>query len=254
MSSACLGRKPADILAEPVRGLAETRRSGGRANSFESSRYNGRRRGPRWSLPRYCPWRHWQGGPARLFGAWPMPGSFSTSTVCRDADQAVQPVRSTLRGAPTKPRGACLDDFALDLRHPRGGRFGAGREGKDVRRDNRRNRRSAPACSAPLPRSRSGNPAIRSAPIVASGRALRDRVDRRDRLRAAMAPLHPLQDQIVAGLQRQMEMRHQPRLAGDQFHQRIVDLDAVEARQAQPPERGQDRRAGAGTAARARPP
>ena len=28
-------------------------------------------------------------------------------------------------------------------------------------------------------------------------------------------------------------MRHQPRLAGDQLEQRVVDLDAVERRQAQ---------------------
>ena len=54
-----------------------------------------------------------------------------------------------------------------------------------------------------------------------------------DRLGAAVAALHPLEDQVVAGLQRQMEMRQQPRLAGDQLHQRLVDLDAVERGQAQ---------------------
>ena len=39
-----------------------------------------------------------------------------------------------------------------------------------------------------------------------------------ERVGAAVAALHPLQDQIVAGLQRQMEMRHQPRFAADQLY------------------------------------
>jgi hypothetical protein len=61
-----------------------------------------------------------------------------------------------------------------------------------------------------------------------------DPLDRADRVGAAVPSLHALEDQVVAGLQRQMEMRHQPRLAGDQLEQRLVDLDAVERGQAQP--------------------
>ena len=60
-----------------------------------------------------------------------------------------------------------------------------------------------------------------------------DPLDRAHRVGAAVAALHALEDHVVAGLQRQMEMRHQPRLAGDQLEQGIVDLDAVERRQAQ---------------------
>ena len=39
----------------------------------------------------------------------------------------------------------------------------------------------------------------------------------RDRLRAAVAALHPLQDHVAARLQREVHMRHDPRLASDQF-------------------------------------
>ncbi len=49
-----------------------------------------------------------------------------------------------------------------------------------------------------------------------------------DRLGARMPPLHPLQDQIVAGLQRQVQMRHQPLLFGQQPPQLVVDLGRVE--------------------------
>ena len=56
---------------------------------------------------------------------------------------------------------------------------------------------------------------------------------RRDRLRAAVPPLHALQDQIVAGLQRQMQMRHQPRLVGEQLPEILVDLARIERGQPQ---------------------
>ena len=62
--------------------------------------------------------------------------------------------------------------------------------------------------------------------------------DRSNRIGPAMPPLHPLEDQVVAGLQREVEMWQQARLARDQLHQRIVNLDAVERRQPQPRERG----------------
>ena len=60
-----------------------------------------------------------------------------------------------------------------------------------------------------------------------------DPLDRAHRIGAAVAALHALEDHVVAGLERQMEVRHQPRLAGDQLEQRVVDLDAVERGQAQ---------------------
>jgi hypothetical protein len=66
--------------------------------------------------------------------------------------------------------------------------------------------------------------------IAASGLQLRHGVGG---LGAAVAALHSLEDQIVAGLQRQMEMGQQPRLARGQLHQRFVDLDAVERREAE---------------------
>ena len=59
------------------------------------------------------------------------------------------------------------------------------------------------------------------------------------RIAAQVTPLHPLEDQIVAMLQRQMDMRHDPRLARDQFEQQRVDLDPVKRRQPQPVERGE---------------
>ena len=69
--------------------------------------------------------------------------------------------------------------------------------------------------------------------MVASGAGGLDPLDRAYGLGAAVAALHALEDHVVAGLKRQMEVGHQPRLAGDQFEQGIVDLDAVERRQAQ---------------------
>src|SRR4051812_23644474 len=53
------------------------------------------------------------------------------------------------------------------------------------------------------------------------------------RVCGAVAAFLAFQDHIVAGLQREVEMRHQPRLAGDQLIESVVNLDAVERRQAQ---------------------
>ena len=58
-------------------------------------------------------------------------------------------------------------------------------------------------------------------------------LNQRDRLRAVVAALHPREDHVVAGLQREMEMRQHPRLMRDQVEQPVVDLDAVERGQAQ---------------------
>ena len=61
---------------------------------------------------------------------------------------------------------------------------------------------------------------------------------RLDRLGAAVAALHPLEDQVVAGLEAHVEVRHEARLAGDELEQPLVDLDAVERGQAQPRQLG----------------
>ena len=49
-----------------------------------------------------------------------------------------------------------------------------------------------------------------------------------DCLLARMASFHALQDQIVAGLQRQMDMRHHSWLAGDEIEQPLFDFDPVD--------------------------
>src|SRR3546814_6855779 len=43
-----------------------------------------------------------------------------------------------------------------------------------------------------------------------------------DSVRAAVAPFHALQDHVVARLQRQMQMRHHARLAGDRLDERWI--------------------------------
>ena len=78
-------------------------------------------------------------------------------------------------------------------------------------------------------------------------------LDHRDRIGAAVAALHPLEDQVVARLQRQMEMRQQPRLAGDQLEQGRRRSRCCRARTGAGAAGAARRRAGAGTACRAPP-
>ena len=59
-------------------------------------------------------------------------------------------------------------------------------------------------------------------------------VAERDRIGAQMAPLHALEDEIVAGLQRQMQMRHQPRVVGERVEQVTVGLDRIDRGEPQP--------------------
>ena len=73
-----------------------------------------------------------------------------------------------------------------------------------------------------------------SAPKTTSGRARPHRLAEGDGVVAQVAALHPLQDQVVAGLQRQVQVRHQPRLAGDRLDQPRVGLDLVDRREPQP--------------------
>ena len=79
-----------------------------------------------------------------------------------------------------------------------------------------------------------GKPAMMSAPNTTSGRSRRTCVAERDRVGARMPPLHALEDEIVAGLQRQMQMRHQARLVGERVEQIGVGLDRIDRGQPQP--------------------
>ncbi len=59
-----------------------------------------------------------------------------------------------------------------------------------------------------------------------------------------VATLHPLEDHIIARLQREVHVRHHSRLVRDQAEQRLVDLGAIDRRQPKPRKRresGQDR-------------
>ena len=49
-----------------------------------------------------------------------------------------------------------------------------------------------------------------------------------DRVAPRMPPFHPFQNQIVAGLQRQMQMRHQALVSGDHVEQIAIDLDGID--------------------------
>ena len=104
-----------------------------------------------------------------------------------------------------------------------------------------------------IPRPATGSP--RTSPRSRSGSRRSDRRRTRSRVAAARAraadaiasargvpPLHALQDEIVARLQREMEMRHEPRLVASSAQQLVVR-----------PRSGRARRA-AGAAARAPAP
>ena len=49
----------------------------------------------------------------------------------------------------------------------------------------------------------------------------------------AVAALHALEDEVVAGLKGEMQMRHQARLGRQQVSQGVVDLDGVDRGEAQ---------------------
>ena len=50
----------------------------------------------------------------------------------------------------------------------------------------------------------------------------------RDGVGAKMPALHALEDHVVAGLQRQMQMRHQPRLGRKRIEQVVVGFDGID--------------------------
>ena len=49
-----------------------------------------------------------------------------------------------------------------------------------------------------------------------------------DRILARMPALHPLQNEIITGLQRQMQMRHQPFIVRNDVEQIAVGLDGID--------------------------
>ena len=48
-----------------------------------------------------------------------------------------------------------------------------------------------------------------------------------DGVATGMSPLHALEDNVIAGLQRQMQMRHQPRTIGERIEQISIDFHGV---------------------------
>ena len=55
-----------------------------------------------------------------------------------------------------------------------------------------------------------------------------------DRVRPRVTPLHALQRKVVACLEREMQMRHQPLLLGDGLEQRGIGLDRIDRGEPQP--------------------
>ncbi len=72
-----------------------------------------------------------------------------------------------------------------------------------------------------------------SAPNTMSGRSRRTCSVNAIASRARVAALHALEDQVVAVLEREMQMRHQPRLVRDRVEQVGVGLDRVDRGDAQ---------------------
>ena len=164
------------------------------------------------------------------------PRSTSTSTSAprlRGRDSATA-LPSPLRA---QTRGALLDDGARDLRHARGRRAGARREGEDVQIGEPAVVDDAAASCANISSLSVGKPAMRSAPKTTSGPQPAHFLAERYRIGAAVAALHALQDHVVACLHGEMQVRHQPLLFGDRVHQR-----------ARPPRPGRWRRAAAARA------
>ena len=125
--------------------------------------------------------------------------------------------------------GAILDRFAVHLRHPRGGGALAGAVGEDVQ----------PCQRAVLDQFQRVFEMR-----LGLGREARDDIGPKghlgaqlarlfrepDRIIAQVTALHPFQDQVVAMLQGQVQMRHQTRLGRNRLHQVFIHLDGVDRR------------------------
>ena len=60
-----------------------------------------------------------------------------------------------------------------------------------------------------------------------------DPLDRSDRVCATVAPLHPLENQVIAGLEGKMEVGKEPLLSSDEVEQGLVHLNSVERGESQ---------------------
>ena len=165
---------------------------------------------------------------------WPASLAFGQHRDRRGRPARRRSVRAAARAGLAQPGGALARAAAsarpaCARRACRGARCRETRAGTAGRR-----LRRTPASRANSASVSVGKPAIRSAPIAIPGRSARARSITAERLGAQVPALHALQDQIAAGLQRQMQMRHQARLFRDQPPQIVVDRGRIERRQPQP--------------------
>ena len=131
-----------------------------------------------------------------------------------------------------QPRRPLADRAGRNLRHSRRGRAGSSAEREDVQ----------PGQAAFL-----DQPQRIVEHRFGLGRETGDQVGTEDDLRprrahrlaegdsvvAQVPALHPLEDQVVPGLQREVQMRHQPRLCRDRLDETRVGLDQIDRRQPQ---------------------
>src|SRR5579863_480471 len=151
----------------------------------------------------------------------------------RLADLGAEMARPGLVRGAAQPRRAFTADVAWDLRHALGRRSRPRRERKDM--GPRQPAFFDEAQRALEHRFRLGRKADDE--IRRKGRfrtAQADILAEADRVPSRMPAFHALQDHVVARLQRQMEMRHQPLLLGDGSNEIGVDLDRVDRGEAEP--------------------
>ena len=135
------------------------------------------------------------------------------STLASRADARGQCAGKGRAAGLAQSRRPLAHELARHLRHARGGRAGPRAEGKDVEivepgfRDEAERAREHR-----LVLGRKAGDEI-GAERDARPQRPRPRAPTCERIGARVPALHALQDQIVAGLERQMQMRHQPRLA-----------------------------------------
>ena len=135
-------------------------------------------------------------------------------------------------GGRRRPRRAAGRRRALTMagrqRHPRGGRALARAERKDVQIGEAAHSSTSASVASNIASSSvgetgdevgaEGDVRAQAAGLGAEG----------DGVGAGVAALHALEDHVVARLERQMQMRHQPRLFGDEPQQRWIGLDRIE--------------------------
>ncbi len=150
-------------------------------------------------------------------------------------------------------RRALVDDVAGNLRHARRRRARPGAVGEDVQVVERgfldQRQRVGEHGPALGRESRDEVGAERDARPQAARAAARG-----ERVGAAVPARHALQHEVVAGLDREMEMRHEARLLAHQTPEIVVDLHRIERGEAQPLERRHQYQQPAHELPQARPP